>query len=527
MNMRMIPDTPYCTHSKAERRVFDRLRSITFDDDRGQYTAFHSLNLTKHEYKRFGEIDFLITGPAGIFAIEVKGGRISCVNGEWEYMDRYNNVRKSVEGPFRQAESALHGLMNTLRSNLPPHVLRPFHIGFGVVTPDQQWCVPGAEWDPHTLADARKFMNFDKWLMDLFQYWKERDGTWREFDSQALRRLNQFIRPNLETALPLYAQAFEVEERVNRLTADQMAMVDVVHANQRVICHGGAGTGKTFMAKELARRWTATGMNVLLACQSPFLKHHIEANFPMPRLKVSLIKGVETARRRMGIERFDALIVDEGQDMFNMKDMEILDAVLKGGLEHGRWCFFHDMNNQSRLFDGFEEDAVVFLNRLKDAVVPLRTNCRNTKVILDRVKADLGADMGVRGAGSGPPVREYRAARKECPNILLSELTELTDRGGLSPGDITILSPLQFARSCVSKLPEHVREKIITIDEYSTGFLPVSQISFSRIQDFKGLESEAVIVVDLCPPHDGPGEHAMHYVAMSRPRAVLSLIYMV
>jgi len=79
--MRMIPDTPHGTHSQAEKRVFDRLRAAFASEQDGVFTAYHSLNLTRHAYKRFGEIDFLICCPHGIFVLEVKGGRVGCHNG--------------------------------------------------------------------------------------------------------------------------------------------------------------------------------------------------------------------------------------------------------------------------------------------------------------------------------------------------------------------------------------------------------------------------------------------------------------
>lgn len=62
------------------------------------------------------------------------------------------------------------------------------------------------------------------------------------------------------------------------------------------------------------------------------------------------------------------------------------------------------------------------------------------------------------------------------------------------------------------------------LDEYSVKSFPGNQISFAKIGDFKGLENDAVIVGDL-PPPSRDEDVAAHYVAMSRARSVLSLIY--
>lgn len=523
--MRMIPDTPHGTHSQAEKRVFDRLRAAFANEQDGIFTAYHSLNLTRHAYKRFGEIDFLICCPQGLFVLEVKGGRVGCHNGIWQYTNRYGDVTESSEGPFKQAESALHGLMTNLRANLPDRVVAQFSIGYGVVFPDCEWPVSGAEWDAKTVADARGYKDIERWLEKLFQYWRGKDGGHRHPTAPALKELRHYLRPEFEAATPIHVQALGAEERIAALTEDQMAMVDVVAANRQVLCAGGAGTGKTFLALELARRWTAENMNVALVCRSPWLKNYLDARFSIPKLTVSLVSAVRNACRRQGLDSFDAVIVDEGQDLFDMASLDCLDSVLKGGLIDGRWCIFHDVNNQSGLFGEFNQEAMDYLASIEPMQVPLRTNCRNTRVILEKVQASLGADMGTKGAGFGPRIRElWSASRDESADLLEIELDELIDHGGISPGGVTILSPYPFGDSCIALLPEKIRREIVTLDEYSLRNFPIAKASFAEIVNFKGLENEAIIVTDLPPPTKGSQNLTMHYVAMSRARSVLSLI---
>ena len=55
--------------------------------------------------------------------------------------------------------------------------------------------------------------------------------------------------------------------------------------------------------------------------------------------------------------------------------------------------------------------------------------------------------------------------------------------------------------------------------------LPGDKVGFARIDEFKGLENEAIVVVDLPAPDRAEGNGAAHYVAMSRARSVLSLIW--
>ena len=193
--MRMVPQSPFDTGSQAEKLIFDRLRRA-FDE---RWVAYHSLRPTRHPRKRFPEIDFLVCGPDGLFVIEVKGGRVAYRDGIWRYEDRHDRTVESQEGPLRQAESALHGLMADLRDHLPAGDLDSLVTGYGVVFPDCQWRTHGAEWDPAMLADRRGSRDMESWLRGLAEYWKARQRTRGQSDAGATRRLHEFLRPEIDS----------------------------------------------------------------------------------------------------------------------------------------------------------------------------------------------------------------------------------------------------------------------------------------------------------------------------------------
>ena len=71
-------------------------------------------------------------------------------------------------------------------------------------------------------------------------------------------------------------------------------------------------------------------------------------------------------------------------------------------------------------------------------------------------------------------------------------------------------------------------KRIITkLDDFSVRSLPVQEISFAEIKNFKGLENEVVIVIDLIHPTQltEDQDRVKHYVGMTRARAQLSLIW--
>ena len=480
----------------------------------------HSLNLPRHEYKRFGEIDFVVCGPEGLFVLEVKGGRVSCHEGIWETTNRYGETDRLKESPFSQANSALHGLLK----KLPDTIAKAFVVGYGVVMPGVERLPDSAEWDRAVLADGRDFRQFEKWLERFIRHWRAKDASKPAASSSQLKALQQFLRPDFEAVVPLHVSAHDVEARIVRLTGDQLRWVDAIEINPRVICSGGAGTGKTMLALELARRWCAAGMKTVLACHSPWLKRYLERH-AVPGLTVSLADSIHVAARRAGIDKFDALIVDEGQDILNMDALDMLDSFLLGGISEGRWCFFHDVNNQSGLCGSYVPDAYEYLSNSNPLQIPLKTNCRNTLPILQRIQGDLSADVGNSGVGGGPEVREVRVADADSAiEALEKELHDLVEGEGFNPGDIAVLSPVPFTQSWTSSLSGHLRDSISVLDDASPRNMNRHTIGFAQIGDYKGLESAVVVLVDMPRPGHSETLRSFHYVGMSRARALLSMI---
>ena len=432
--MRMIPREPFETGSQAEKLVFDRLER-TFDD---RYFGCHSLKPTIHPRKRFPEVDFVICGPVGLFVLEVKGGRVSCQDGLWQCQDRGSQVTLLTESPFRQAETALHGLLDTLRPNLPDGINDCLVSGYGVMFPDCDWRACGAEWDPAMLADRRRSRDMEKWLGGLFEYWRQRGATKKQLSVDAVGTIQRFLRPDVNATADPGNQRFPIPDRVadaggsiTELTDDQLSIVGLIDKNRRVLCTGGAGTGKTFMAEWLARHWTSNHLQVALVCRSPWLRHHLQSRLPIPRLNVSLIDGVRLDCIRTGLNQFDALIIDEGQDLFEVAAMEAMDDVLDGGLEAGRWCWFQDSNNLTSAYHN-DRQAQEFLESANHVQTSLHVNHRNTGPILKCIQEVLGTDVGMLGKGTGPDIRWHAVTnRRESAVRIARKLLILWTSAGL------------------------------------------------------------------------------------------------
>jgi hypothetical protein len=524
--MQIIPSTPYKNDSNAEQKVFHKLQH-SFVSDNNQI-AFHSLNLTRHETKRFGEADFVLINTYGLFVLEVKGGGVSYKDGRWETVNKYGQCN-TIQDPFRQAEDAMHGIAKAVKqSGVFPHVNLP--IGFGVIFPDIHWGQKSSEWERVTVCDKEDLQSFEKWLSKLFKYWRSKPYNNQELDSKQLDCLKTFLRPEFEIVEPLYSVLDDIHTNAVKLTEDQYRYLDFATANKRVLCHGGAGTGKTFLAAELARRAGCEDKQILFLCKSNWLRQYLTTRINNQYVTLSTIRSVKSDKKRKRIDKFDILIVDEGQDLFNFDDIEIIESLVKGGLQEGEWYIFHDVNNQSGLFaeldKGQADEVLAYLEDYAPIKMPLTTNCRNTVNILDSIKSSLGLDMGNTGTGNGPKTMEQTVSPENMGKTLEKVIKMLLDQGA-KESSITILSPLPYNQSSVPFLTEATKGLIQELDDYSVRSFPPNKVSFSQIKNFKGLENEVVIVIDLPAPKSlqDTAEKTQHYVAMSRARGLLCTIW--
>lgn len=520
--MRMIPSAPPSRASNAERKVFYALKNIAQSN---ATVCLHSLGLPRHAYKACCELDFVILGPEGLFALEVKGGGVSRNdNGIWEMTDRDGEVHRHKEGPFKQVQGNYFALLDQLKKHISIHELSAMPKGWGVVLPDCRFDVSSVEWDDATIADQRWMGQFANWLENLIRYYQRKCGANAAYkmNPDTLRRLTNLLRPIFEKQPSVGGDLDTAEMTLQTLTDEQCRVVDIVAANAKVLCSGGAGTGKTFLAMELARQNIRKDYSVLFCCSSPWLRHYLDVKLNHPNLKVLTIDMVRRGASKN--PKYDTVIVDEAQDMMNLDDLDVLDQSLDGGLTDGKWSFFYDCNNQTGLIGRWDPKALEFLQSFGAMHVPLTRNCRNTRPIVEKIVKLTKCDMGAANQGNGPEVQTISIPSTQViENILEQTLNKLL-ASGMSASQITILSPLSWEKSCVSRLSDQMLRSIIQLDEYSMREFPQSKISFSRVHDFKGLENTAVIIVDIDKSFLSQEPPSILYVGMSRARAYLVLL---
>ena len=87
------------------------------------------------------------------------------------------------------------------------------------------------------------------------------------------------LRGDFDKAVAISVQIKYAEEELIKLTNEQYRCVDQLDDNKRCLIEGGAGTGKTLLAIEEAKKAVASGLRVALFCYNKNLGDWFEKYF--------------------------------------------------------------------------------------------------------------------------------------------------------------------------------------------------------------------------------------------------------
>lgn len=518
--MKMIPSVVHLFRSNAEEKIFKLLAQV--DLGPGAF-ALHSLNLSRHEYKRWSEADFVIAWEDGVFVLEVKGGRVTCTDGIWTFTNRFSQAHRKSEGPFDQAKSAHDGLRQALAAHPARPDLRRICWGWGVMFPDIVFDTSSVQWQRELIADSRDLCSGGgvlSYLRGLAGWWRSQGhGHHALADSQDLAAVREAMRPDFDRVPPIGVAIDYALDAVVKLTEEQLAVLDSIEENDRIICIGGAGTGKSFLAVESARREALSGRSTAVLCRSPLF-----AAFLRGRVGVKSVRVLEYDATQDLLDsgvQFECVIIDEAQDLLSSPCMARIERLIRGGLSGGRWRMFMDPNNQSGLHEPVEPGILGSLKRVS-SVHRLRRNCRNTQQIVMQTQLITGADIGEAVIeGQGPPIELVDVNDERSEALALEKRLSLWLEGGVRPGDITILSPKHRIDSVASSLAPPMAQQIFAVDARTATRWPPNVMTFSTIREFKGMENRCVAIVDLDCFAGSSADVAALYVAMTRAHAGL------
>ncbi len=545
--------------STGERMIFDMLKKDSFTED---WIVLHSLNLSQHTKRLYGEIDFLLLIPnAGVFVMEVKGGDVRCKNGEWVFIDRHGNVNRN-KSPFNQARDAMFSLQTEIKKEFgAKHRFNKIQFGFLVAFPQVNFDKHSVEYEQWQIFDKTNYnSNHETFFKNLIQQFTEKHKTQLWFSPteslpsrQDLEELCHFLRGDFIRVRSAKERLAEFDSQVKSYTEEQFGVLESIELNERSLVQGSAGTGKTMIAIESAIRAAAEGKNVFLTCYNRIIGEWMQkqlegwSNITVSSLHnylFELTKGFDYDKTqenkqdfyskylpnlmkeffRIGVKgKFDKLIIDEGQDLIREEYLGLFDSMLTNGLANGNWEIYGDFERQAIFAQLSKSEMLDLLKTFgHHSKHLLRINCRNTKEIGEETSLISGFEKPpfLLEYLEGLPVA-YHFYRDEAhqKQILNEQLKKVADES-LPLNEMVLLSPSKFENSCVKSLPGYSIKEIKTANEVSA---TQKYFGFATIQSYKGMEGNYILITDI---EDLSSEIAksLLYVGMSRARYGLILL---
>ncbi len=495
-------ETPRLANA-AERRVWDALVDQLGPDD----VVIPGKRVTDH--LKDHEVDFVVAiEGAGIVCIEVKGGEVWHDGQTWWQGGRGH--QHEIE-PVRQARDACYALRDYIEMDprWTQGRLRWDHV---VVLPNTE--LP----DGFALAECPRWKIIDRTdLPNLFAKVRAILLT-QEIDrpfltAAGIAELKEALSGRGLPQRSVVARALENEDAADILTEHQSVILDAIRLLHRVEIRGGAGSGKTFLAMEQARRLARDGQRVALVCYSHGLASYLERitatwsrrqqpayvgefhdlgkRWGAPEGPDESVRNDDTvqfwehdlpihmadlaAQLEPG-HRFDAIVVDEAQDFADAWWDPLL-AALKDEDTGGLYVFT-------------DEGQRVF-NRLGSPPVPLvplilDQNLRNTRQIANAFQPLVDHPMRFLG-GEGPAVKYVPCSREDAMGAGDDEVELLLDQGW-RPEDVALLTT-------GSRHPEQVERQAAGSAAYWDSFWDAEQVFYGHVLGFKGLERRAVVLV--------------------------------
>jgi hypothetical protein len=566
---RMIPPQISAKSPKGERLIFQKLR-----DDPGtrDWVGFHSFDIRRHSVRIEGEADLVVAVPGlGILCIEVKGCGVSRNDGLWIY--EYDEPKTTPVGPFRQASDASHSLREYLSRRDPSLAGLVFYSA--VIFTEIDFNEKSLEWDPWQVITKSALLRnpISRIISQILENahaklasLRPKLGWYGERSRPTARHVMAMIalmRRDFEYAA-VGGIAFDLaEQSIRKFTEEQFVALDLLEENDRVLFKGPAGTGKTLLAIEAARRAVRSGKSAALLCFNSmlgaWLKREVvdileEARSQGIALHVGTLSGLMLSLQKSPVPEapdtnfwtvelplratevlltgessfpaHDVLILDEAQDLLSDPMLDVLELITRGGLSAGRWAIFGDFEKQAIYAD---LNGQASLDRLKSRVgasftsSPLRINCRNSPRIAEAVTLTSGLSPGYSRVLADAECADvepvfYRSSTQQA-ELLAVVLKRLLKK--FSANQIVILSTRTDALSCAASVPSSAAD--FGLIPYKSDLPGSNGVRYASVHAFKGLEAPAIVVTDIESVDDAIGKSLL-YVGMTRARQSLTML---
>lgn len=527
----MIPDIPKEFDLKSrEGLMFEELNRLP-----DEYYVFHSFEIVslKGNIITESETDFVIFHPKkGLICLEAKAGQVKYEKGYWQYG---SGIIMKHNGPYCQAKKnkwKLRDYMIARGLEYESNNCKKIHaVWFPDVPLDnfKNVNLPG-EGDINITLTADAFEHIQEHIDRIFAYEGQDRCLTKLSDQSVAKILNRVLAPSFNL---ISLQQVEKERNISvfkRLLNEQVALLNYLEDQNNAIINGLAGTGKTVIALEKARRHAIQNQKVLFLCYNSYLKDHLREIYSDPNISFYTVAGLsqkicgkvdyKTLQDKLIEMLFDGtfpyqhVIIDEGQDFGReeIDEVEIINILKELTVENkeqnGTFYLFYDKNQmvQSTIIPDYIKNA--------DCKLTLYRNCRNTENIALTSLRFLGLEKSPKlypdaVVGEHPEIG-ICTGKEETIALLNAEIDKYIDMGY---SDVTVLTCKTEESSIISECCKDSKYR------YKRGY-----VRFTTCRKFKGLESDVIIIIDIDKKSFDDEGRMLMYVGTSRAKFKLSCI---
>ncbi len=519
--------------SYGEKKIYEALKDLP-----DEYIVFYSLHWNKRNKKNYiewGESDFTVFHPKrGIIVIEVKSGGIFHRDGMWTQKNTMSGKITKMKDPMVQAERSKHTFIDILEKS---RGFREYRVETAVWFTSAQSFEELGNMPPiykeGNVLIAKDIENIKKGLERVFDYYRFKINSL--YDKADMDNVIRKLSPEF-SVVPTISNIIEEEEYYfNRMTEEQNRLIEYLDEQKVAAVQGGAGTGKTMLGIEKARRIheneETKDDKVLFLCFNEFLHNFLKNRYREELPNVSFYSIDKLVKNHFKVKGeyasaeeileflnnyseygwdYKHIIIDEGQD-FSSEQIEALYTIAE--LEEGCFYLFYDKNQLVYKLKEFRS-----IDRI-DCRLVLTANCRNTRSIASSSNKILGIEkLKLKNDVIGEkPVFIIVKENEKLLERIKSEINKYTDED-IEQKRIVLLTVKTERKSCLQDIDRIGKYKI-------RKSLGEKGILFTTARKYKGLESDVVIIIDIDKnTFKDDTEKRVLYVGASRAKHFLSYI---
>ena len=511
--------------SLGEYKIFNSLKKLPDD-----WYVLYSLNWNnklENGKVQWGEADFVILNRIyGLLVIEVKSGGIEYKEGIW-YQTRLDNFEKNqMKNPFKQADKSKYKFIslldNVLFDNKKCYVDKA--VWFPSIKDIDSDNLP-PEYDERIVLTEDALDNPLQYIIRAYDFYNSKHYTF--MDREDFERVFSILMPEFNL-IPSASNIIEENDySFLQLTQEQKKVLDFISDQGNAAIQGGAGTGKTFIAVEQAKRFSING-EVLFLCFIRYLYKHLENNcfhnnvdylnihsFVNKFSSDNVLSNEDLVRVLKTIEfselNYKYIIIDEAQDF----DNNVLSIIVEKATKSNIRCFvFYDKNQLL-----YSDKMPAILNDF-ECKLTLNKNCRNTFKILSTTNSPMNIPIKTdEYCIEGIMPKLHISDNKEKIINKIEEVITNCLENGYKLNDIVILTLNTESNSILYSISQIGKYRIANEKTEN-------EILFTTSKKFKGLESNVVILVDFNSNIISTDELTrLFYVSTSRARQLLDIFY--